>query len=176
MHSTKPFWIGRGVGLWGLPLLLLVGIGCQKTPAHSPSLALPESLLVAYKIRLYPYLAGPRAARDSIASYRWEIAEKLNDTIYFGISRPARSLYKGQREGVVGRFVPADTGFAYYEELFWTYRFREDTLPIVMQSLLEHYKRGTWDTSAFLECCVAFPDAHTRYDPKTRRWVRHWPL
>jgi hypothetical protein len=45
-----------------------------------------------------------------------------------------------------------------------------------MQSLLEHYKRGTWDTSAFLECCVAFPDAHTHYDPKNRRWVRHWPL
>lgn len=134
---------------------------------------LPDSLLQVYKTRLYPYLARPKG--DSLSGYRWEIAQKQRDTIYFGISRPARSLYKGRREGVVGRFLPADTGFTYYEELFWTYRFREDTLPIVMLRLLEKHQQGRWDTLALLECCVAFPDRETHYDTRTRRWVRAWP-
>ena len=174
MPSTNPVRLSWGVGLLGLPLLLFVGGQCSKTPAPAPLIEFPDSLLQGYKARLYSYLA--RSKGDSLSGYRWEIAQRRGDTVYFGISRPARSLYKHRREGVVGRFIPADTGFAYYEELFWTYRFREDTLPTVMQRLLEKYQQGRWDTLALLECCVAFPDKQTRYDTRMRRWVRAWPF
>ena len=176
MHNTNPLHLRRGVGLLGLPLLAFMGAGCGKAPASPTSIELPDSLLRVYKARIYPYMAGARAARDSIASYRWEIAQRRGDTIYFGISRPARSLYKGRREGVVGRFIPADTGFTYYEELFWTYRFPDDSVATVMKRVLEIYQKGSWDTMALLECCVNFPDRQTYYDTRHRRWVLKWPL
>ncbi len=176
MYGTKPLQRIQGVGLGGLPLLFLMWISCGEGTPSSPSIELSDSLLTAYKVRLYPYIAGARAARDSITSYRWEIAQQRGDTIYFGISRPTRSLYGGRREGVVGRFVPADTGFAYYEELFWTYRFPADTIGILMKGLLENYRQGVWDTMSLLECCVSFPDRETFYDVKRRQWVRKWRL
>ncbi len=176
MPSTNLFHRGRGVGLLGLPLLFFLWVRCGKAPAPTFPIELSDSLLTAYKARIYPYMAGSRAARDSITSYRWEIAQRRGDTIYFGISRPTRSLYEGRREGVVGRFIPADTGFAYYEELFWTYRFPADTISILMEKLLEKYWQGTWDTMALLECCVSFPDRQTYYDSRQRRWVLNWPL
>ncbi len=176
MHSTDLWGLFRGVGLLGLPLLVFMGTGCGKAPASPTSIELPDSLLSVYKTRIYPYMAGARAARDSITSYRWEIAQRRGDMIYFGISRPARSLYKGRREGMVGRFIPADTGFAYYEELFWTYRFPADSVGIIMKTVLEMYQKGSWDTIALLECCVSFPDKQTYYDTRQRRWVLKRPL
>lgn len=176
MQSTDWHRLRGGVGLLGLPLLAFVGMHCGKAPASSTPVELPDSLLSVYKARIYPYMAGARAARDSITSYRWEIAQRRGDTVYFGISRPARSLYKGRREGVVGRFIPTDTGFAYYEELFWTYRFPADSIGITMKTVLEMYQKGSWDTMALLECCVSFPDKQTYYDTRQRRWVLKRPL
>ncbi len=77
---------------------------------------------------------------------------------------------------MVGRFIPADTGFAYYEELFWTYRFPADSVGIIMKTVLEMYQKGSWDTIALLECCVSFPDKQTYYDTRQRRWVLKRPL
>ncbi len=177
VRSIRPVLKRWGVGIWSLPLLFFwVACGELSSKKRLSKEALPDTLQRHYLMLIYPYLAGPRAAQDSIWSYRWEMAEVSGDTVYFGISRPTRSLYPNRREAIVGRFVPRDTGLAYYEELFWTYRFRSDTLGPVMAALYEQWKAGKWDTMTLMDCCVIFPDLDTRYDVQKRRWLRRWPL
>ncbi len=150
--------------------------GCVSTPKPAAFLgdSVDRRLAEVYLPRLFPYIAGAHATRDSITSYRWEVMGKVGDTIYYGISRPARSLYKGRREAVAGRFVPTDTGFAYYEELFWTRRLPADTMRPILIGLFTRWAAGQWDTLALLECCVNFPDLNTFYDLQQRRWVHKY--
>lgn len=154
--------------------------GClTKTPKPAGFLwdSVDQRLAALYLPRLFPYVAGAHAKGDSLTSYRWEVMGKAGDTVYYGISRPARSLYKNRREAVVGRFVWGDTGFVYYEELFWTRRLPSDTLRPLLVELLTRWAAGRWDTLALLECCVSFPDLNTVYDPSRRRWIhKHLPL
>lgn len=172
MHPTNSkvlsWWAwGRYVSL---PLVLFGGLlGCM----GSSRMGSPEAISVqrrdSVRARLYPLVAGARAARDSVESYRWELWVESGDTLFFGLSRPARSRFPGRREAVVGRLVPADTGFAYYEELFWTYRFPQETLRAVVEEGFRLWRQGA-DLRAYNETWVNFPDRQTFYDVAQRRW------
>lgn len=161
-------------GRWyHLPFLLCMGvIACQEEPALSPPPeSIPVSLRDSIRTRLYPLVAGAHAARDSIASYRWELWQIVGETLYFGLSRPTRSRFSGRREAVVGRGILTDTGWKYYEELFWTYRFPADTLRSVVEGLYQAWRAGK-PLSQFQEDFIAFPDPYTFYDPTLRKWRR----
>mgnify|MGYP000058929795 CR=1 FL=1 len=123
------------------------------------------------RARLYPLVAGAHAARDSIASYRWELWVQTGETLYFGLSRPTRSRFSRRREAVVGRALPTDTGWAYYEEIFWTYPLPEETLRKVVEGLFAAWQKGQ-PLTLCQERYVAFPDPYTFYNLKRRRWCR----
>jgi len=123
------------------------------------------------RARLYPLVAGAHAGRDSITSYRWEVWIQKGETLYFGLSRPTRSRFPGRREAVVGRAIPTDTSWAYYEELFWTYPLPEETLRAVVEGLFAAWQEGR-PLTRWQEQYVAFPDPYTFYDLKRRRWCR----
>lgn len=158
---------------WGrrvsLPLVLFGVWACSSSSLGLAPEAIPAQKRDSLRARLYPLVAGAHAARDSIQSYRWELWVEAGDTLYFGLSRPARSRYPGRREAVVGRVVPADTGLAYYEELFWTYRFPEDTIRAVVEGVFRLWRQGE-NLRAHNETWVSFPDHQTFYDVSQRRW------
>ncbi|MCS7296773.1 MAG: hypothetical protein RMK19_00550 [Bacteroidia bacterium] len=148
--------------------------GCY-SDSGSPHLIPPEKqpafLLDSIRRRLYPLVAGAHAPRDSIKSYRWELWHPVGETIYFGLSRPARSLYRDRREAVLGRFVLKDTGLAYYEEIGWTYRFRGDTIRRVIEGVFRAWQNGT-PIESLQEAYLSFPDPYSFYDIKQRCWKR----
>ncbi|MCS6894527.1 MAG: hypothetical protein NZZ60_00040 [Bacteroidia bacterium] len=172
MLNTKPSQlIHRGRGLL-LPLLLLSACR-ENNPKNAPSPleAIPPAHKDSLKSRLYPLIAGSHAKNDSVIAYRWELWEMAGDTLYFGLSRPARSLYPNRREAVVGRCILKDTGVAYYEELFWTYKFPQDTIHKVVEGVFLAWRRGT-SLDSFQENYISFPDPFSFYDVKRRAWRR----
>ncbi|MCS6789868.1 MAG: hypothetical protein NZ580_02645 [Bacteroidia bacterium] len=163
----------RRGGSFILPLFLLAGLRCQKSSSSiswQPETQ-PPYLLDSIKVRLYPLVAGAHAAKDSIRSYRWELWMSVGETLYFGLSRPARSLYPHRREAVVGRAILRDTGFTLYEELFWTYRFHKDTIRALTQSLFQAWRKGI-SLDTFQTDFIAFPDPYSFYDVHARKWRR----
>lgn len=172
MHSTEKSLSTHRGRAFILPLFfLLAACTADKVPALPPPERIPEYVRDSIRHRLYPVIAGEHAARDSILSYQWELWVEAGDTLYFGLSRPTRSLYPGRREAVVGRCIPNDTGFQYYEELFWTYRFPQDTLRAVVEGIFLAWREGMrMDT--FQEWYIAFPDPYSFYDVRMRRWRR----
>lgn len=151
-----------------LPLLFVACSSLGKWPAPEE---VPVSRRDALRKVLYPWVAGRHALRDSIQSYRWELWVPAGETLYFGLSRPARSLFPGRREAVVGRCILSDTGLRFYEELFWTHRFPGDTIRAVVEGLFTAWRQGA-DLRHGKETFVAFPDAYTFYDGHRRRWRR----
>jgi len=170
MGKTLPIFSNRGRQV--LPLLFLVFFSarCTTLDLSDPD-KVPASVRDSLRARLYPLVAGAHAARDSVTSYRWELWLQAGETLYFGLSRPARSRFPGRREAVVGRAIPTDTGWLYYEELFWTYRFPAETLRAVVKGLFTSWKEGQ-PLSLFQERYVAFPDPYTFYSVQRRRWCR----
>ncbi|MCX8112265.1 MAG: hypothetical protein N3E49_03590 [Bacteroidia bacterium] len=143
----------------------------EADPSFSPPENIPETIRDSVMRRLYPLIAGAHSAKDSIESYRWELWKQERETLYFGISRPARSIYPGRREAVVGRCMLRDTGFSYYEELFWTYRFPKDTVRAVVKGVFSAWRKGV-PLDSFQEKYVSFPDPYTFYDVSQRQWRR----
>lgn len=174
MHSTKQGQHFLGGRIWVLPLFFFL-TACSSTPEKDLALPsperIPQSVRDSMRQRLYPLVAGAHAAKDSIASYQWELWVEAGETLYFGLSRPTRSLYPDRREAVVGRCVSADTGFRYYEELFWTYRFPKDTLRAVVEGIFLQWRQGV-PLDSFQSDFIAFPDPYSFYDIKQRSWKR----
>ncbi|MCX7763347.1 MAG: hypothetical protein N2253_00460 [Bacteroidia bacterium] len=172
MLSTKLKSFGWGGRRLILPLFLFWGCtSSSSSQSVSPVDTIPAVLRDSMRKRLYPLIAGAHAQRDSIESYRWELWEQRGETLYFGLSRPARSLYPSRCEAVVGRCIPRDTGFAYYEELFWTYRFPKDTIRAVINGVFSAWRKGT-PLDSFQEEFISFPDPYSFYDVRLRRWRR----
>lgn len=151
-----------------LPLLFIACSSLGKGPVPEE---VPVSRRDSLRKVLYPWVAGRHALRDSISSYRWELWVPAGETLYFGLSRPARSLFPGRREAVVGRCILSDTALRFYEELFWTHRFPGDTIRAVVEGLFRAWCQGA-DLHQWNETFVAFPDAYTFYDVQRRRWRR----
>lgn len=172
MLGTKLYFgLSRG-RIFLLPLFLLWGCKDKLSRVSDPAVeAIPTFLQDSLRSRLYPLISGTHAAKDSIGAYRWELWEMVGETLYFGLSRPARSLYPARREAVVGRCILRDTGFAYYEELFWTYKFHEDTIREVVKGVFSAWRKGT-SLDSFQEHYISFPDPYSFYDVKRRAWRR----
>ncbi|MCS7188679.1 MAG: hypothetical protein RMJ66_02895 [Bacteroidia bacterium] len=159
-----------------LPLFLFqLGLAASCNSHSSSDLPPPERVPMEQREemlrKLYPLIAGAHASRDSITSYRWELWKEIGETLYFGISRPSRSRFRGRREAVLGRAIPADTGWRYYEEILWTYKLPAETLRSVLEGLLLVWQRGE-NLLSYNETYVAFPDPYSFYDIKLRRWRR----
>lgn len=174
MLSTEGVFTLHGGRTWSLPLFFLLA-ACNSDPKSASMLPPPERISQnvrdSMRQRLYPVVAGAHTPKDSVSSYRWELWIDAGETLYFGLSRPTRSLYPDRREAVVGRCIPTDTGFRYYEELFWTYRFPKDTLRAVVEGVFSKWRQGTpWDS--LQADFIAFPDPYTFYDVKHRCWKR----
>ncbi|GIV23694.1 MAG: hypothetical protein KatS3mg025_1353 [Bacteroidia bacterium] len=152
-------------------LLPLLCVACSSPTQWPTPEGIPVSQRDSLRKVLYPLVAGRHALQDSIQSYRWELWVPAGETLYFGFSRPVRSLFPGRREAVVGRGILSDTGLRFYEELFWTYRFPSDTIRAVVEGLFTAWRQGT-DLRRWNETFVAFPDPYTFYDAGQRRWRR----
>ncbi|MCX7605652.1 MAG: hypothetical protein N2170_00080 [Bacteroidia bacterium] len=146
-------------------------VSCRSEGSFSSPEKIPAERRDSVRAKLYPFVAGAHAARDSVEAYRWELWIEQGETLYFGLSRPTRSRFPNRREAVVGRVIPSDTGWRHYEELFWTYRFPSDTMRAVVEGLYRLWRKGE-DLRNYNEHYVAFPDPYTFYDQSQRRWRR----
>lgn len=171
LNTEKTAIMQRGRSFF-LPLFFML-VACETTASSrlSPPEKIPAAVRDSMRQRLYPLIAGAHASRDSITAYAWELWVESSETLYFGLSRPARSLYPDRREAVVGRCIPADTGFRYYEELFWTHRFPSDTLRQVVEGVFLRWRQGI-PLDSLQERFLAFPDPYAFYDVKQRKWRR----
>lgn len=170
MEKPTATFFGRGRRVLPLLFFVFAGGGCTSSRLPDPD-KVPPSVRDSLRARLHPLIAGAHASRDSITSYRWDLWVQAGETLYFGLSRPARSRFPGRREAVVGRTIPADTGWRYYEELFWTYPLPQDTLRAVVEGLFTAWREGQPLTRC-QDRYVAFPDPYTFYSVEWRRWCR----
>lgn len=169
---------------------------CKQEKDYKPRTYLTENEEVELKSKLVYYLAKlPKGAKqetkmDSIfAEYykkvidihlleAYYIDEKTNEH-FFLIKRKAPSLYD-KYVGLCGKFTPGEGefGFASYQELFWTFKMKEDDFTEKAFFLFDYAVNGGdlgkyYPQNTYLlndEEWIEFPDQKNRFLIDKRRW------
>lgn len=175
-----------------VPILFLSG--CTSKQQYEASSSLPETekqavlpILVRY-IAKAPKQVNGKARFDpkfnsfyenAAKEFEWKYfyIDSENQTRYFLVTRPAPSLYK-KRIAVGGKYKFVENQLSDYEEVFWTFKMKEDQLDnkalqlfeemVKGNSLEKYYPQNTHENEEWIE----FPDATTYFDKDSLIWKK----
>lgn len=134
--------------------------------------SIPESQRYLPKNR--EYMRVHKAERD----YRWlEYTEAKDGYCYFMVRRNEPSLKRDKYAAICGRFKRDMNGridSASYEEIFYTWKMRQDSLsiksPILFKTVVEGGKLDEYLPEHSAGFWVEFPSSKVYYDKATQKW------
>jgi hypothetical protein len=109
--------------------------------------------------------------------YEWMHYAEKGPYSYFMVSRLEPSIKKDKYAGICGRFKRDPKGqvdLSSYEELFWTWKMKKDSLvpkaEILFATVVEKGKIDAYTPEKSKGFWIEFPNANVSYDTSSKSW------